>query len=186
VRQLVDLATRLGKLERRVAGMMRHGPVHEVDPKAATVRLRLGGTDDKPFLSPKIPYAQVGGALKVHAPPSVGQQMTLMAPNGDWRQAVALPATWSEANKAPSDKGDENVLTFGGCTLSVKGNVVTLEVAEVTITADVTIKGDLTVKGDVALEGGGITHNGANIGATHRHTEVERGGRTSGPPEAGA
>jgi len=136
MRELVEAVARVAELERRVAGMVRHGTVEQVDPQKQRVRLRLGGTDDKPFVGPWVPYAQIAGALKVHTPPSVGQQMTLLSPTGDPRQAVALPMTWSNQNASPSQKGDEHVLTFGSCRIELRGNEIVVKVPRILIECD--------------------------------------------------
>ena len=54
--------------------------------------------------------------------------MTYFAPGSDPRQAVALPMTWSDQNKSPSDKGDENVLTFGSARVELRGGEIVVEV----------------------------------------------------------
>lgn len=136
MRELVEAVARLAELERRVAGMVRHGTVEQVDPAKGRVRLRLGETNGKPFLGPWVPYAQVAGALKVHTPPSVGQQMTLLSPTGDPRQAVALPMTWSNQNASPSQKGDEHVLTFGSCRIELRGNEIIVKVPRLFVECD--------------------------------------------------
>ena len=173
IRELVDLAARIAELERRVSGMMRHGTVEQVDPAKARVRLKFGEGDDGPFLSPWVPYAQVAGGLKIHTPPTKGQQFTMMSPGGDWRQAVAVPMTWSDQNPSPSTAGDENVLTFGNVRMSLKAGDVTVEVGGVSFR----ISGD-----GVAIEGGKVTHDGKNIGSDHIHGGVTPGGGQTEPP----
>ena len=127
--ELVELASRVAELERRFSGMMRHGTVEEVDPNKQRIRLNFGKDEDgAPFLSPWIPYAQIAGALKIHTPPSKGQQFTSMSANGDWQQAVALPMTWSNQNPSPSSSGDENVLTFGDVRIEIRKNEVILKI----------------------------------------------------------
>jgi len=133
---LADIFRRTAEIERRFDGMVKQGTVAEVDPKAGTVRIRYGGTDEKPFLSPPIPYAQTAGALKVHSPPSVGQQMTAISGSGDFRQGLAVPMTWSDANKSPSEKGDENVLTFGSATVELRGDEIVVKVPRLLIECD--------------------------------------------------
>jgi Phage P2 baseplate assembly protein gpV len=130
-RLLVDIFRRQAEIERRIDGMVKQGPVAEVDPKAGTVRLRLGGTEEEPFLSPPVPYAQIAGAMKIHSPPSVGQQMTLISGTGDFRQGLAVPMTWSNQNAAPSDKGDEHVLTFGDCRIELRGSEIVVKVPRI-------------------------------------------------------
>jgi phage baseplate assembly protein V len=63
--------------------------------------------------SPWVPYGQIAGKYKQHRPPTVGQQLWMMSPDGEFRQAMVLPMTWSDDNKSPSEKGDEHVTTFG-------------------------------------------------------------------------
>ncbi|UYZ08558.1 phage baseplate assembly protein V [Agrobacterium salinitolerans] len=128
MKEIAEIINRMNGFEKRLSSMVRHGPVAEVNPAEGWVRLNLGEGEKGPLLSPKIPYAQMAGALKVHAPPSEGQQMTYFAPSGDPRQAVALPMTWSDANPSPSASGEENVLTFGSVTIAIKGDRVRITV----------------------------------------------------------
>lgn len=188
MREIVELRAQIEGLRRRIAGMVRHGTVHVVDAKAGTVRLRLGGTDAEPFLSPAIPYAQVAGALKVHSPPSVGQQMTLMAPSGDFRQATALPMTWSDANGSPSEKGDEHVATFGDTRVEMRGGDLHVATPKIVfecggVTVEVSAAG-VEIKGDLKVTGGAMTHEDRNVGSDHRHTGVRTGSGRTGAPEA--
>lgn len=135
MREIVEIAARLAELERRVSGTMRSGRVHEVDAKEGWVRLNFGqATGGGDFLSPKIPYAQTAGSVKFHNPPSKDQQMTLIAPAGDWQQAVALPMTWSDINKTPNDKGDEHEMTFGSCRVHMSSDKLVLSVGGSSIT----------------------------------------------------
>jgi len=167
MREIVELAARIAELERRFSGMMRHGPVEEVDTSRHRVRLKFGtDVEGKPFLSPWIPYAQTAGALKVHLPPSVGQQFTMMAPAGDWQQAVAVPFNWSNQNPAPSKSGKENVLTFGDVRATLKEGGLEVSAGGVSL--------QLTGSG-LSVTGGDVRHDGMNIGATHTHGGVALG-----------
>jgi len=90
--EISELVGRIADLERRLSGTMRHGKVEEVNSEEGWIRLNFGkGTGGGDFLSPKIPYSQTSGEMKFHSPPSKGQQMTLLAPGGDWQQAIAMP-----------------------------------------------------------------------------------------------
>jgi phage baseplate assembly protein gpV len=128
MKALAEALARIAELERKVAGGARSGFVHEVDAAAGTVRLKFGDGPDGPFLSPPIPYAQTMGALKAHIPPSVGQSMTMMAPGGDWRQAVAIGLSASDSNPSPSGDGAQNVITFGAATITLTGSGLTIQV----------------------------------------------------------
>lgn len=110
--QFAELLERITMLENRLANTAIHGPVHEVDTKKQLARIRLGGDDDNPYLSPWVPYSQSAGAYKKHQPPSKGQNMTIFSPSGDPEQGMLLPFTWSDSNTSPSDSPDENVETF--------------------------------------------------------------------------
>ena len=177
IRELVELASRVAELERRFSGVMRHGTIEQVDPAKHLVRLNFGQDDDgKPFLSPWVPYAQIAGALKVHTPPSKGQQFTALSPTGDWQQAVALPLTWSDANPSPSQKGDEHVLTFGDWRISLKSDLLKLECGGTSW--------ELSAKG-LKQSGGGIEHDGKLIDKTHQHIDSMPGLAKTGVPEDG-
>lgn len=172
---IAAIVARLADLERRVAGMMRHGTVAEVDAAQGRVRLDLGpSSGEGRFLSPWVPYAQVAGALRAHIPPVAGQQLTLMSPSGDLRQAVAIPATWGPDNPSPSGAADANVITFGDVeiTLAAGGLSISVDGVSLAITG-----------GGLAVTGGAVTHNGTNIGDTHTHTDTAGlGAGTTSPP----
>ncbi len=168
------LAARLAEVERRLSGAMRSGTVTEVDAANGTVRLKLGdATSGGDFLSPPIPYMQMGGAIKAHIPPSVGQQFSLMAPSGDLAQGVAVPLGFSDANPSPSSSGDENVITFGSATITLASGGLTIAVGGVTLS----ITG-----GGLAIAGGQVMHNGKDIGSTHTHGGVVAGGDNTDVP----
>lgn len=183
---LVELHAQVAELRRRINGMVQQGPVTHVDAAKGLLRLRLGGTDGEPFLSPWIPYAQMMGALKVHTPPAVGQQYTAVSVDGDYRQGLAIPMTQSDQNKSPSQSADENVATFGGfkITLGKEHLVVANGGLSVDISGSrVAIKGDVTIEGKFDVTGPSFTHNSHDVGATHLHTDVMPGGALSGPPQ---
>jgi phage baseplate assembly protein gpV len=99
-------------LARRLDTMFRPGKVTDVDTKKQLYRQEIAEQDGKPQKSPWIPYGQMAGDYKSHTPPVVGQQMWMISPNGDGRQAMGLPLTFSDKNKSPGDKED-HVHTFG-------------------------------------------------------------------------
>ena len=179
MREILEMNNRLARLEKRVAQSMRHAPVKQVNAAEGWVRLDFGDG----LLSPKIPYAQIAGGLKVHAPPTVGQQMTMLAPGGDPAQAVALPMTWSNQNASPSDKGDENVITFGQARIELRGSEIVVSIGgfKLTMTASAAtfevggVKHEIS-GGGVDTTGGAITHDGKHIDKSHVH-----GGILPGP-----
>ena len=173
--ELLELYTRGSRIEQRLAGMVKPGRVAEVNPDEAWVRLDLGEGDNGPLLSPKIPYAQFAGALKVHTPPTEGQQMTWLAPGGDSQQSFAVPLTWSDRNEAPSKSGDENVITYGDVRITLDASSVLIEVGGFALRVSAA---------GLAMEGGGVGHNGQDIGSTHKHPDVMPGPALTGTPVA--
>lgn len=176
MRDFAAVLRRVAELERRLSNVMREGVVEAVDPARKRVRLRLGGDDGAPFLSPWVPYAQHAGALKVHTPPSIGQQMTLHSPAGDIRRGQALPYTWSNAEPAPSDAGDENVVTFGEVRLELTASGVRIQIGESVLALDgerILLKAArVETDGETRLDGGdrpvvfaGSTDSGGDVNA---------------------
>jgi phage baseplate assembly protein gpV len=172
VDHIVGLYMRLQRLEGRLAGKARHGTVQEIDTAKQLVRLRIGGTEDEPYLSPWIPYGQVAGpgtGLKVHAPPTIGQSMTLVSPAGDLRQSVAMPFTWSDQAAAPGTTGDP-VLTYGQVKVEVGAEALTLTVGSAVIKA---ATDGITIE----LDGKGFMIDGTTLQMTHKFTAKDPVGK---------
>jgi phage baseplate assembly protein gpV len=165
IREIVELVARVTDLERRVAGVMRHGTVAEVDPGRQRMRLDFGPTHGGRgrFLSPWLPYTQFSGALRVHTPPTVGQQFTVMSPSGDFQQAVAVPLTHHAGNPSPSTAGDENVITYGNVRMTLADDLVRVDVGGSLLkmtAAEITLS---TNGSSIVLNACGVTINGARI-----------------------
>lgn len=171
---IAQMGADIADLRRRMDTMFRHGPVKEVDTETQRARIAMGkGVDGQEQLSPWIPYAQQAGALKIHTAPSVGQNMTMLAPNGDPEQALLMPFTWNQGNPSPSSSAAENVLTFGDVKLVVTESSVVVTIGGFSVT--------LTAGGLDAL-GGLIKHDEKNIGSTHTHGGVRSGAESTSVP----
>lgn len=160
---LADLAVRLAEAERRIANGVMHGTVTDVDTAKGRARLRIGGSDAEPQKSPWLPYAQVAGMgqgtdtddFKFHHPPVVGQQMTMLAPAGEWRQALLLPFTWSDQATSPASGADpvlklgKLVITHQKARYNIKLGDAEVEIADgaITVTKGATV---MTLTGDKA------------------------------------
>lgn len=101
-----DLLERVARLEQRLAALMPEGPVVERDHEKG-VRIRVGGTDEKPQLSPWVQPADRTGASRYL--PQVGEQVQLISHAGDWSQARAHPLTHTDAKPNPAKNADETV-----------------------------------------------------------------------------
>ena len=120
-------------LEDRMDKTVRHGKVTDVDTKKQLARIEIGNKDGVSLKSPWVPYAQVAGTdgqgagqgeYKFHNPPTVGQQMTLFSPNGEFRQATILPFTWHDKAVSPSQANDEHVITYGKMKIEHKKDLL--------------------------------------------------------------
>ncbi|KRQ99276.1 phage baseplate assembly protein V [Bradyrhizobium valentinum] len=131
---LTELWAEVGETKRRIANLIRHGPITDIDAEKQVLRVRLNPeSEDKPFKSAWIPYAQQAGEYKFHNPPVKGQNMTVIAPGGELGQAFAVPMTWSEKFPSPGDKEDEHVMKFDKVKTVIKKDQVTLTVGDVKI-----------------------------------------------------
>ena len=200
-RLVAKLMRRVSDLERRLENGIRHGTVKQVDAEKHQCRLVIGlDASGSEQLSPWIKYGQVAGDYKFHNPPSVGQTMTLLSPGGDFTQAVAVPLTWSNQNKSPSDKPDEHVVTFGDLKITRRKKEMILEVGKTKIHFRPDDKDELHVSVDdkqtlrvhpdgieaiaevFKHTGQVVRHNELDIGDTHKHRDVMTGPNLTGLP----
>ena len=181
-----DLARERAARER----MFRKGKVTDVDAAKQRYRQEVGLDESgNPVKSAWIPYGQVAGALKIHSPPSVGQQMVQISPDGDFDQAFGFPLTFSDDNKSPSDKSDEDVATRGKTKDTTRADSRQIETGSASIKVEdgkltLTVGGaSLTIDGDGHHFSGGIVeHDNKKIDATHKHKDVMPGGALTGEP----
>ncbi|MBH9537905.1 phage baseplate assembly protein V [Novosphingopyxis sp. YJ-S2-01] len=165
--------------------LIRIGTVFERDLDAATVRVRVGSVETQ-----AIPWnCMRAGSLRIWSPPSIGEQVVIVCPDGDWSAAFLLSALFSAQRPAP-DARDQTLLQFDDgavfaydheahrCTvdLSTAGGAVALVApGGVSISADVTIVGTVTVTEDVIASDISLVH--------HMHGGVAAGAAKSGLPE---
>lgn len=175
--QLAWLANQIADMKRQARNRKRTGKVAEVDHKKGLARVEISKPDGQAFLSPWLPWKEVAsGGIKSHIPPTVGEQVDLVSESGDLTDAVIDMSTPSNDNPRPHD-GPEAVIVKGNSRLQIGEDVISVSSSKITLTAD-----KLQLHGDVEIEGGSLTHNGTNIGSTHVHSGVERGGAdTNGP-----
>lgn len=180
----------------QINNLLRQGVVTTVDHARALCRVRTGEahTDYIPWL------ASAAGALAVWAPPSVGEQVTLVCSDGDLANAVALRGLYCDQYPAPSDNADLVMVKFSdGAVISYDSASHALAAilpsgGAATITADggVTINGPVTINGDTSITGQ-VTINGKAEASEdvvgggislkqHKHGAVQPGSGTSGPP----
>lgn len=143
--------------DRRIGDVAREGVVESVDLDAGKAVVRFGDE-----LTPPIDWSMWTGKTTIWLPPTVGQQVTVTAPDGDVERAYVsggLPSS----EMAPLFLGLKVAIRFeDGALISYDPEAHTLEFqlpGEALVTApngarlvaDVAIEGDLDVTGDVTI-----------------------------------
>ena len=164
------------------------GEIEYVKDAGSVLRVRGTGSEDE-----EMPVINSGYGFSL--PKNSNAEVLTFSMGSDTNQKFALPTIphdkqrqWAEGTggvQHPTDQsrfvefnGDETWLKDGNFKLgnnkelevSISNGVVTMK------TSSLTINGDLVVNGNV------FTHNGVDVGSTHKHTDVESGSSLTGPP----
>lgn len=185
------------ELARLLHNLIRLGTIAEIDhgdamaapPRPARVRITTGEllTDWLPWLESR------AGATRTWNPPTIGEQVVLLAPGGELAGAVVLGAINSNAYPAPSD--DPNLTRWDmpdGAVIeydhaashlraSLPGSAAVTAPKGVTVTGPVVITGTLHVTGNITTDSDAIA-SGISL-VNHVTTGVRSGSDTSGPPQ---
>ncbi|HEX8301057.1 phage baseplate assembly protein V [Sphingomonas sp.] len=181
-------------LQRLLGDMLRLGTIVSVDLEEGTCRVAIGDLE-----SPDVPWLTgAAGDTHIWAPPSIGEQVLLLAPEGDTLGGMVLRGLPSDANPAPGNTRTV-VLTFAdGAKLSYdpeahKLDVVLPDGGTARLVCDVEIDGKLTVTGDAQFDaklhadGEIASDDDVKAGSVslkqHKHTQVQPGGGISGTPQ---
>lgn len=165
----------LTDLLRRFAALVRIGLVCEAAPARARVRVAYDRDEEgRPVESGWLPWlAPMAGADRSWRPPSVGEQVVVLSPNGEAAAGVVLGGLYRSELPAPSADADKHLLRYrDGAVLEYDAEAHRLAAAlpagasiavespdGVSVTGDFTITGDLTVSGDAAV-GGDLSADG--------------------------
>lgn len=166
-----------------IGDILRLGRIASVDLETATAIVECGE-----ITSPNIPWTEWAGAFRTWSPPSVGEQILLLCPEGDIAGGIILRGL--NCATFPTPASDENHQIFGTEGLIIKLTASGLEITapgDVSITGNVAIKGDVTIEGKAAATGLITSDADVNAGSvslkTHIHTGVTAGAAISGPPQ---
>lgn len=173
--------------------MSRIGVVESVDLNAGTVIVRFGEQ-----LSPPIEWLGPSGRLKVWAPPSEGEQVSVVAPEGDPEQAVVIGGLRS-SRYAPLFLGAGFGIEIDGelrityeaesrrLSFDLPADIHIVAPSGARLEADVVIDGDVQVNGD--LKASGVVTGDTDVvfagksAKGHKHTGVTAGSAVSGGPQ---
>lgn len=181
-------------LQRLLGDMLRLGTVASVDLAAGTCRVTIGDleTGDLPWLTGS------AGDTHIWMPPSEGEQVLVLAPEGDTLGGIVLRGLPSDANPAPGSTRAVVLAFADGAKLSYdpeahKLDVVLPDGGTAKLVCDVEIDGKLKVTGDVQLDA--KLHADGEIASddevkagdiklkAHKHGQVQPGSGTSGVPQ---
>lgn len=173
-----------------IGGMIRYATVASVDHGQARVTLKIGDIETQ-----KVRWLHgAHGQTRVWSPPSVGEQVLLLCPEGDIEGGIALRGV-SFQNFPPAGDSTRELMQFGdGAVLAYDPESHTLEAVlpdgatvsivapgGVTIDADVRITGDLQVDGKIHADGD-IVADTISL-QSHKHGGVQAGAAKTTVPE---
>ncbi len=152
------------EIARLIENLLRIGVVADVQHASPSrVRVQTGG-----ITTDWLPWAELrAGGTRTWNPPTKGEQILLLSPSGDLRNAVVLTGIPSDQHNVPSHSPAETVTQYpdGARTvydhaagaLSISGiSTVVVEAATSVLVKcpDTTFDGNVTVKGLLAYQNG--------------------------------
>lgn len=190
-----------------IASLIRIGTVIEVDLAEARCIVQFGDPDDpEPAQTAPIRWLTPrAGLTRVWSPPSVGEQVLLVCPDGQIGAGVAITGIVQDAFPPLGNSTAEMIEFADGAKITYDPEASELvAVLPAGGTVDITADGGITLRGDVTIEGNLTTNGNAEVtGAvdvgqgviaggdvvgdgvslkTHQHGGVQGGMSTSGPP----
>ncbi len=140
--------------DRQIGNLVSLGRVTAVDNATGRVRVQVG---DLTTASIQVMQLQ-SGTIKMHFMPSIGEQVTILAPSGDMARAFVMGSLPIDGNLVAPDAGSPT-MDLGGGTLRIIGNLY--------------VDGDIEVTGDVVASGKSLV--------THTHPHGDPAGITGAP-----
>lgn len=170
------------------------GEVASYDPVRRTCRVRIPGITDGSDTLPEAVFSNPLGdradvtEIRIDA----GDMVWLMFEGGDPRFPIITgyrtpragnPTDWRRWRHANIELTANGVLRLNAHTIELNATTFTTNADTATINATTTVNGDTGLNGSVAAAGGGLTHDGVNVGATHVHGGVVPGVAKTAVPE---
>lgn len=173
--ELPAKALDLGEIARRLANVVRAGTIAEIDLGAARVRVRYGeDPSGGPVLTGWLSWiAPAAGEDRDWRPPSVGEQVLLLAPFGELSAGFALAGIYLASFPAPEASGAKRSMLYrdgarieydsethelsavlpaaGKASIEAPGGLAVEGDTE--ITGDLSVTGDLSATGDISAGG---------------------------------
>lgn len=132
----------LTEADRRISNLVRYGTVEEADYEKAKVKIKCGDQ-----VTGWIPWMmQRSGKYRNWDPPEVGEQVVMLAPDGDPSQGVMLGAVSQDSSPPAGESVDVRRTDYGDGTVAEYDR--NSKVMSITCEGDlnITCKGNITVK----------------------------------------
>ena len=185
-----------------IAGLVRIGTVASVDLAAARCVVRYGDPeDDAPAQTSPIRWlAPRAGLTRIWSPPSVGEQVLLLSPDGQVGAAVAVMGLVQDAFPPLGSTTAEMIEFADGARITYDAEAGELKAilpagatAEIDAPGGITLRGNVTIEGDVSITGkvdvsetltaaDDVIADGISL-TDHIHGAVKAGPDKSGKPE---
>lgn len=176
----------VAELNRRLDNLLRLGTIAEVDHPSARVRVKSGDilTGWLPWITPR------AGTTRAWDPPTVDEQVLILAPTGELTTALVLTGIYRDAHPAPADDPelhhriypDGAVIEYHHGEHQLHAILPAGGTVRIVAPGGITLVGDVAIEGHLEVDGSHVTHNGINIGHNHVHVGVVAGGGTTGAP----
>lgn len=169
----------------QIGELIRYGTIASVDLATAKCTVRIGDIVTQPI---RWLHGAAGGTTgtAIWSPPAVGEQVVLLAPEGDIAAAIALRGVHS-VDKPPAGNAARVLIDFAdGAVIAYDPESHTLDVTlpdgatanivakTLTLTGDLKVTGTITADTDVIAAGKSLK--------SHRHTGVQAGSVQTGAP----
>lgn len=146
--------------DRRIGALVNIGTITAIDVATGKARVKMGDLE-----TTSIPVMQMrSGQIRMTWMPSVGEQVTVLAPSGDISRAFVMGSLPIDGN-AVAPAGDQPTMDLGGGTLRIIGDLY--------IDGSIMMTGSITADGDVVGSGISLT----------QHTHPESIGTVTGAPQ---
>lgn len=161
----IELGKRVSELYRRINNMIRVGVVIDVNYQTARARVQIGEISTG-FLPWTVPSTTTWFPLQQ------GEQVIVLAPNGDLGFGIIIPSLYQTAKPAPSSDDSEIAIL---ANIKQTGDIE--QTGNINTTGKIESDGTITAKGE-------ITGNGKKLSA-HTHNFQYVGAGQGATPQSG-
>lgn len=182
-------------LKRQVSNLIRLATVIELDTDLARVKVKY--LDNQ---TGWIAWTTArAGKIRTWSPPTVGEQVVMLCPNGATEQALCLPALYKNDYPAPDNSADNNTIVYpDGAVIRYNAKAHSLNatlpdgaITTITSNGGLTFNGNLAINGNVSVKGninasGNVADSKRSMSADRNiynsHTHTGNMGSPTSPP----